>query len=267
MIRNTVLLSTTSLLLSLGFHASAQPIGQPSTDGTPSDAQREMHALQDMNNATADSLQQTNKRIAMMQKYLKDKGMLEDYENGMHGDTNQDGKVDSSDVPFQLTFDKALDVAEQHEVNLAREANSETPDQRRADAYRAVVKSSWDHLHEKMAEVNSMSDYLSKKGKFGDYKEWAIDQNAADQKAYDDKYAAKSKAAEDAQEAQDKKANKQLLAREAELQKQHEKFLQTSWDHYKFNQEEYTKRYKYSQKYRNGNFNGYGDGGYYGGGW
>ena len=267
MIRNTLLLSTTSLLLILGFQASAQPIGQASTEGTPNESQREMHALQDMNNATADSLQNTNARIALMQKYLKEKGMLEDFEKGTHGDTNQDGKVNSSDVPFQLSFDQALGVAKQHEVNLAREANSETPDQRRAEAYRSVVKSSWDHLHEKMAEVNAMSDYLSKKGKFDDYKEWAAEQSAADQKAFEEDISAKSKAAVDEQATKDSQAKKELIARKAQLEKQHQKFLQTSWDHYKFNQEEYTKRFKYSQKYKNGNWNSYGDddGGY--GGW
>ena len=268
MIRKSALLCSTTILLGLSFIAQGQPIGQASDDATPSAAQREMNALQDMNNATADSLRRTNARIDTMQKYLKEKGMLEDYESGTHGDTNQDGTVDSSDVPFKLPFDKALDLAEKHEVNLARESEDESPEQRRADAYKDVVKSSWNHLHDKMAEVNSMSDYLSKKGKFDEYKEWAIDQNAADQAAKDKDAAAKSKEIVKEQDARTAKAKKQLLAKEASMKAAHQKFLQTAWDHYKFNMEEYTKRYKYSQKYRNGNWNGYGDGYGYGyGGW
>ena len=265
MIRKTVLLCSTTILLSFSLTTQGQPLGQASEDGSPSDAQREMHALQDMNNATADSLSKTNARIEMMQNYLKTNGMLADYESGTHGDTNQDGTVDSSDVPFKLPFDKALGLAEQHEVNMAREARDETPDQRRADAYRDVVKSSWNHLHEKMAEVNSMSDYLHKKGKFDDFQSWATDQDAAAKASAAKAEDAKSKAAVDDEEARVNKAKMQAQKKKAELKAQHQKFLQTSWDHYKFNMEEYTKRYKYSQKYKNGNWNGYGDGYGYGG--
>ena len=262
MIRTSALLCSTSILLSLSLSAHGQSTEEADVPGA---AQREMHALQDMNNATADSLRQTNERIDMMQKYLKNKGMLEDYESGVHGDTNNDGTVDSSDLPFKLSFDKALDVAEQHEVNMAREADDESPDQLRADAYKDVVKSSWNHLHEKMAEVNSMSDYLHKKGQFDDFKDWATEQDSAAQAAMQKDAEEKSKAAVDEQNAKSAKARKELLAKKAQLKAEHQKFLQTSWDHYKFNQEEYTKRFKYANKYRNGNWNGYGGGWGYGG--
>ena len=267
MIRKSTLLCSTITLLSLGLSAHGQPTGDSAAE-MPSAAQQEMNALQDMNDATADSMRKTNARIEMMQKYLKDQGMMDDYESGVHGDSNQDGSVDSSDLPFKLSFDKALDVAEQHEVNMAREADDESPDQRRADAYKDVVKSSWNHLHEKMAEVNSMSDYLVKKGKFDDFKEWATDQDAAAAAAFDKERAEKSKAAVDEQNAETDKAKKELQARKAQLKAEHQKFLQTAWDHYKFNEEEYTKRFKYANKYRNGNWNGYGGGWGYGyGGW
>lgn len=265
----TLLLTTTAILvLGLAGQTFAQPIGR-SDEAAPSDAQREMNALQDMNNATSDVLNQKNKQIAMMQEYLKEQGMLADFENGNHGDTNQDGQVNSSDVPFQLSFNQALGVAEQHEVSLYRESESQTPDERRTSAYREVVKSSWDHLHQKMSEVNAMSEYLSEKGKFDDYQEWAKQKNAEEQVAFEKDAAAKSKAAVDEQETKEEAAKKLLSARKAELKKAHEEFLKTAWDHYKFNEEEYTKRYKYASKYKNGNYNGYG-GGYGGngyGGW
>ena len=128
---------------------------------------------------------------------MQSQGILAEYQAGVHGDTNADGQVDSDDLSGSLTFDQ-VNVAKMHDTTIAHEQATVTPEQRRVDAYKTVVQSTWKELHAKMAEVHSMSEFLHAKGKFDDYQHWALIKNADAQKAMIEENAAKSKAAVEA---------------------------------------------------------------------
>ena len=239
--------------------ATAQPIGSPEMNG-PDSPQRDMVALETMNDTAADNLRKTNQRIAQMKEYMQSQGILAEYQGGVHGDSNKDGKVDSDDISGSLSFDQAFKVAKMHDTTIAHEQATETPEQRRVDAYKTVVQSTWKELHAKMAEVHSMSEFLHKKGKFDDYQHWALVKNADAQKAMIAAGAAKSQAAVEARAKMDAKSKAAIAAKYAEIKAQHKAYLKRAWQHYKFNQEIYDQRLKYNEKYANGHYNGYDDG-------
>ena len=234
---------------------------------------RDMNALETVNNTAGDMLEKTTKRISLMQAFLKEKGELQEYRagDGGHGDMNNDGKVDRTDLSWNLSFDQAISMAKQHDAAVSHMQSTETPEERRVAAYRKVVKSTWEDLHHKMAEVHAMSEYLHEKGQFGEYQQWAREQNAEANKALIEDRAQKSKEAIDRQAERHETAEKTFQAQQAQQKKQHEQFVKNSWQQYKFNQEQYSKRLKYTDKYRNGYWNsysdGYGDVGWGGGGW
>ncbi|MBG79270.1 MAG: hypothetical protein CMJ39_00995 [Phycisphaerae bacterium] len=237
---------------------------------------RDMNALETVNNIAGDKLEKTNKRISQMQDFLKEKNELQEFRTGEggHGDTNNDGKVDRTDLSWNLSFDQALSMAKQHDAAVSHLQSTETPEERRVAAYRKVVKSTWEDLHHKMAEVNAMSEFMHEKGQFNEYQQWARQKNAEANKALIEDRAQKSKEAIDRQAQQHRTAEEALKAEQEQQKKQHEQFVKNSWQQYKFNQEQYTKRLKYTDKYRNGYWNnysdGYGDvgwGGGWGGGW
>ncbi len=239
--------------------ATGQPIGSPEMNG-PESPQRDMVALETMNNAAADNLRKTNLRISQMKEFMQSQGILAEYQAGVHGDTNNDGKVDSDDLSASLSFDQAFKVAKMHDTTIAHEQATETPEQRRVDAYKTVVQSTWKELHAKMAQVHSMSEFLHSKGKFDDYQHWALVKNADASKAMIEENAAKSKAAVEARSKVDAKSKEAIAAKYAAIKKQHEQYCKTAWQHYKFNQEIYDQRMKYNTKYANGHYNGYDDG-------
>ncbi|MCH2154319.1 MAG: hypothetical protein MK089_13345 [Phycisphaerales bacterium] len=230
-------------IAALLFGATGLAYGQADDADGADISHRDMNALETVNNTAGDMLEKTNKRIEMMQAFLKEKGELQEYRtgDGGHGDMNNDGKVDRTDLSWNLSFDQALSMAKQHDAAVSHMQSTETPEERRVAAYRKVVKSTWEDLHHKMAEVHAMSEYMHEKGQFSEYQQWARQQNA--------------------------EANKE------QQKKQHEQFVKNSWQQYKFNQEQYTKRLKYTDKYRNGYWNSYADGygdvgwGGWGGGW
>jgi hypothetical protein len=248
-----------TVLTCLASMATAQPIGSPDMNG-PDSPQRDMVALETMNNAAADNLQMSNRRIAQMKEYMQAQGILAEYQDGMHGDSNSDGKIDTDDLSGSLSFDQAFNVAKMHDTTIAHEQATVTPEKRRVAAYETVVKSTWDELHDKMAEVHSMSEFLHTKGKFDDYKHWALVKNTDANKAMIEENATKSKAALEAQAKVSARSKEAIAAKYAAIKKQHEKYTKTAWQHYKFNQNTYSQRLKYNQKYANGHYNGYDDG-------
>lgn len=259
MIRSLSYITSFIVLSGVFSMATAQPIGTPEMNG-PDSPSRDMVALESMNDAAADNLEKTNKRIAQLKEYMQSQGMLADYEAGVHGDTNKDGKIDSSDLPSSLSFDQAFKIAKMHDTTIAHEQATVSPEQRRVDAYKTVVQSTWSELHEKMAQVHSMSEYLHKKGKFNDYIQWAYVKNEDFSKKMIDENAAKSKAAVEAQAKMDAKSQAAIKAKYKKIKKEHKKYCKTAWQHYKFNQEIYDQRLKYNTKYANGHYNGYDDG-------
>tara|TARA_B100001059_G_scaffold155450_2_gene155048 strand:+ start:15688 stop:16494 length:807 start_codon:yes stop_codon:yes gene_type:complete len=259
MIRSFKLISTFIVISCVAGTAMAQPIGSPEMNG-PDSPQRDMVALETMNNAAADNLRKSNLRIAQMKEYMQVQGILADYQAGVHGDSNADGKIDSDDLSGSLSFDQAYNVAKMHDTTIAHEQATVTPEQRRVDAYKTVVQTTWKELHAKMAEVHSMSEFLHAKGKFDDYQQWALVKNADSSKGRIAEMAAKSKAAVDARAKMDAKSKEAIAAKYAAIKKQHEKYCKTAWQHYKFNQEIYNQRLKYNEKYANGHYNGYDDG-------
>ena len=142
---------------------------------------------------------------------------------------------------------------------IAQMQSTETPEERRVNAYRKLVKSTWDDLHHKMADVHGMSEYLHQKGQFDEYQRWARVKNADASKALIADRAEKSKAAIQRQAEEHKTAAAALKEEQAAMKKQHEQFVKHAWQQYKFNQEQYTKRFKDTEKYRSGYWNSYGD--------
>ena len=258
MIRSLKLISAFIVLTGVAGSAMAQPIGSPEMNGFDS-PQRDMVALETMNNAAADNLRKSNLRIAQMKEYMQSQGILAEYQAGVHGDTNADGQVDSDDLSGSLTFDQAFNVAKMHDTTIAHEQATVTPEQRRGclqDRGSVDLK----ELHAKMAEVHSMSEFLHAKGKFDDYQHWALIKNADAQKAMIEENAAKSKAAVELRAKMDAKSKEAIAAKYAAIKKQHEQYCKTAPQHYKFNQEIYNQRLKYNEKYANGHYNGYDDG-------
>ncbi|MCH2134138.1 MAG: hypothetical protein MK116_10350 [Phycisphaerales bacterium] len=254
--RRFFLIPAAATVLSLAGLAAGQ-----SDDGAPDPdaAHRDMSALETVNNTAGDMLENTNKRIAQMQEFLKEKGELQDYRSSGHGDMNNDGKLDQSDLSWNMSFDQALSMTKQHDAAIATMQEKETPDQRRVDAYRKLVKSTWDDLHQKMAEVHGMSEYLSAKGQFNEYQQWAQQRNADANKELVARRAQQSQDAIALAAERTHTAEDAMKARQEAMKKQHEQFVKNSWQQYKFNQEQYTKRFKYSEKYNHGYWNGYND--------
>jgi hypothetical protein len=245
-------------------------LGQ-SGDATDADAasHRDMNALETVNNTAGEMLENASKRISQMQAFLQEKGLLQEYRTTSSGDTNNDGKVDRSDLTWNLSFDQAVSMAKQHDSAVSAVQSQETPEQHKVEAYRKLTKSTWEDLHNKMAEVTGLSDFMSSKGVFHEYQTWARAKNADANKAMIADRAKKSQDAITRNAEAYKTAQTALEGEEATLKKQHSEFIKNSWQQYKFNQEQYTKRQKYSEKYRNGYHNGYNDnyGDVYGGGY
>ncbi|MEE2908271.1 MAG: hypothetical protein VX527_10640 [Planctomycetota bacterium] len=222
-----------------------------------------MNALRDMNAAVGNQLKKVNKVIEYMETYLKEHDLWKAYnlpDIRMHlGDHNKDGVINMLDLDFKLDFDEALDIASMYqEEDEAEPKNEESPDQRRVTAFEDVVRKSWRNLNDKMAQVQDMSEFLVERDQFQDFVEWGWERYDRIETERRAKFEEKSRNAVDEQITRNANANRMLNERKQQLADERQERIQFAWEQYKFNQEQFTERYKYNRRYRNGNWNGYG---------
>ena len=226
-----------------------------------------MDALRDMNAAIGSHQQKVNRIIEYMETYLKDHDLWREFNNPdikkHFGDRNKDGVINAMDLDFKLNFNEALDIAVQHQGEI--EEVEESPDQRRVTAYESVVKRSWDNLNDRMAQVQDMSDFLVEKGQFQDFIDWGWDRYQDIQAEREAKFDDKSRQAVDDEANRVAQSKEMFLDRKQQLADERNERIKFAWEQYKFNQEQYTERFKYAQRYRNGNWNGYSGWGWGGG--
>lgn len=231
--------------------ANQEP-AQPTLSSNPgADLAMRLRALESMNESAGESLSKTRARMEQMSTFLKSKGLLDEYQA-----YTDPPKM----LPQAMSFNDALQVAIQHEAAMGPATAPEGQDlARQVQAYTNLVRSIWNEYQADMASVQRMTDYMNSKEIFQDYLNWAGEQKASKHQAMVDAASARAKEDAEKQVERTKEVNKDIDEAHARLEKHHQEMLNTAWQHYKFNSKQDLQYYKYSQEYRHGYWNSYGD--------
>ncbi len=256
-------LCSLALLGTLTLTGAAAGQGMAADDAAPVDPGVRLRALETMNSAASSKLADAVAHEKELRGYVQQQGLASSCGEAPSNDTHD----------MALSFDKALEIAIQHE-QLAPSGHNTQATPGEIKAYTDLASGTWDKLQTAMANVEHLSDCLHGQKKFNDYLGWSGDQQKAKAKEMQARNAEASKEnTEKLDEAYKKEADQYAAFKKAQ-QQQHQAFLNQAWTKYQFDQKNELKAYKYRTEYGpNSYYNSYagsmygGGGGYYGGGW
>lgn len=255
-----------SLSVLTAFALTASAVAQ-SMNGSDTDPMVKLRALETMNETAASNLSSSLEHEKELRAYIKNNGL----ESACASTSAGEEAPSSDDHDNAMSFDKALEIAIQHEKIAPSDTDVEAAVvDRETAAYMNLAQSTWGKLQASMASVERMSECLKSQGKFENYRGWSNDQAHSRQQEMDALNAKISKENQAKAADQREKFRKEDAAFTAAMAKRHQQFLNTMWNQHKFESNQALKAYKYSSKYGQGSYyNSYGgdrpNG--YGGGW